>query len=80
MQESTHLLRPYLSVDNRKKQDQDELSYSLRRKFANHTSSFIARRKKTNLWEQIYKRHKEAPNNFRRTRPKIEMKYPPFFK
>lgn len=72
-------LRPYLGVDSRSQQEKDELSYSLRRKFANVTDEFIGRRKKTNLWETIYKNHKDAPPDVKRTRPKFDFKYPPFF-
>lgn len=72
--------RPYLGVDERDQKDRDELSYSLRRKFANSTDSFVARRKKVNLWEKIYKHHKDAPLDVKRVRPKIDLKYPPFFK
>ena len=73
-------LRPYLSADDRSQQDKDELSYSLRRKFANQVNSYIARRKKVNLWETIYKNHKDAPQDSKRIRPKIDFKFPPFFK
>ncbi|KAH9506985.1 Structural constituent of ribosome [Dermatophagoides farinae] len=74
-------LRPYLSIDSRQQQrERDELTYSLRRKFANQIDTFVARRKKTNLWETVYKNHKEAFIDVKRIRPKIEMKYPPFFK
>nr|XP_027202450.1 28S ribosomal protein S30, mitochondrial-like [Dermatophagoides pteronyssinus] len=77
-------LRPYLrsSLDNNidNQREKDELTYSLRRKFANQIDTFVARRKKTNLWEKIYKNHKEAMIDVKRIRPKIEMKYPPFFK
>lgn len=73
-------LRPYLSADDRPQQDKDELSYSLRRKFANQVNSYIARRKKVNLWETIYKNHKDAPQDSKRIRPKIDFKFPPFFK
>lgn len=73
-------LRPYLGVDDRSEDDKKELSYSLRRKFSNRINHFIARRKKVNLWEKIYKYHKDAPLDVKRTRPKREFKFPPFFK
>lgn len=78
--ECNYDLRPYLGVDERSQQEKDELSYSLRRKFINHVDTFVARRKKTNLWETIYKNHKDAPVDVKRIRPKLEFKFPPFFK
>lgn len=72
-------LRPYLGIDERSQQDIDELSYSLRRKFANASDHYIARRKKVNLWETIYKNHKDSPLDVKRIRPKLTFKYPPFF-